>query len=274
MKLTSSQCNQVDVCMVVDTTGSMGPFIKTARQELVAMVEALRRMSKLDVHVGMVEYRDHPPIESTYLTRIHPLTSELSDLQGTLEGLRARGGGGDGPEAVYQGIYEACQHIAWRPHSMRFAFLVGDAPPHAFAHWWMIKTGASMPYGRDHWPIACPSGLCMNAAILSCERQNIRLYSLSLGTNELTALSFQTLAWGTGGEHFAAENPQGAMEHIRSILESEFAHMHFDRSVLECVDELGEPRIDEVSKRLSCSRVKAAASVARLGARGFFSPSL
>ncbi|TNE46075.1 MAG: VWA domain-containing protein [Deltaproteobacteria bacterium] len=274
MRLASNHCNQVDVCLVVDTTGSMGPFIKTARKELVSMVKTLRSMSKLDVQVGLVEYRDHPPIETTFLTRIHPLSSDLEALQVTLEGLRARGGGGDGPEAVFQGLYEACRSVEWREHSMRFAFLIGDAPPHAFPLWLRARTGQHFPNGRDCWPMRCPSGLSVDSAVLHCERKRIRLFSLSLGRNPQTGLAFQALAWGTGGEHFAAENPQGAMEQMQSILEQEFAHMHFDRQVLEATKDLGKLQLEALSESLDCSRVKVATSVARLGARGFFAASL
>ena len=46
-----------------------------------------------------------------------------------MRGLRAKGGG-DIPEAVFEGISEAMTHGGWRPNSHRVMILIGDAPPH------------------------------------------------------------------------------------------------------------------------------------------------
>ncbi len=37
-------------------------------------------------------------------------------------------GGGDGPEAVTAGLYEAL-HLDWRPNATKICVLIADAPP-------------------------------------------------------------------------------------------------------------------------------------------------
>src|ERR1044071_5396679 len=81
--------------------------------------------------VGFVEYRDHPPQEKTFVTRVNPLTSDIKRMQKAINSLKADGGG-DAPEAVYDGVFAACKQIEWRPFSCRFTLLVGDAPPHGY----------------------------------------------------------------------------------------------------------------------------------------------
>ncbi len=56
--------NHVDLCFVVDTTGSMGSFIQAAKQQLLDTMRLLSADSNIDLQVGLVEYRDHPPPES------------------------------------------------------------------------------------------------------------------------------------------------------------------------------------------------------------------
>ncbi len=125
------ELSHVDLCFVVDTTGSMGPFISAARTALLDTVEALGARSGVEIQVGLVEYRDHPPQDTSFVTRHHPLTHDLRKMRKVINGLRADGGG-DHPEAVYDGVCEAAVLTEWRAHSCRFILLVGDAPPHGY----------------------------------------------------------------------------------------------------------------------------------------------
>lgn len=132
---------QVDICFVVDTTGSMSPFINEAKHRLVETVSRLSSDSSIQLQVALVEYRDHPPQEKSFVTRTYALTSNMSKVQSYIAKLTASGGG-DEPEAVYDGVAVACRELDWREHSLRFALLVGDAPPHV--SW-------------SPWCSACPS---------------------------------------------------------------------------------------------------------------------
>jgi hypothetical protein len=50
--------NQVDVCFIVDTIGSIGSFIKAAKQQLLDAISLLSSDREIDLRVGLVEYRD------------------------------------------------------------------------------------------------------------------------------------------------------------------------------------------------------------------------
>lgn len=58
-------------------------------------------------------YRDHPPIEKTYTTKYKDLDSDLA-ISLYIDKLNAGGGGGDGPEAVMDGLSESIHKISWR----------------------------------------------------------------------------------------------------------------------------------------------------------------
>ncbi len=127
--------SRVDLCFVVDTTGSMVPFIEAAQRTLLDAIQRLSTHSAVNLRIGLVAYRDHPPQDRSYVTRVHPLTDDRRQVQKVIGKLRARGGG-DEPEAVYRGLFDAAMQMPWRAHSSRYVMLVGDAPPHGFAAWY------------------------------------------------------------------------------------------------------------------------------------------
>src|SRR6187399_3003946 len=96
-----TQINQLDLAFVVDTTGSMSSLIAAAQAHMVAMIAELARSAAVDVHLGVVEYRDHPP-QDELTVRLYPLSGDLQQAQASIVGLSAAGGG-DGPEAVLDG---------------------------------------------------------------------------------------------------------------------------------------------------------------------------
>ena len=83
-----SGLNHVDLVFVVDTTGSMGPFIEDARKRLVDCVGELGSSRAIDLQFGIVEYRDHPPQEASFVTRAYPLTGNLESVRTSIAGSR------------------------------------------------------------------------------------------------------------------------------------------------------------------------------------------
>ncbi len=45
----------------MDCTGSMGSYIESATQNIRSIVEEIVISEKSDIHLALVEYRDHPP---------------------------------------------------------------------------------------------------------------------------------------------------------------------------------------------------------------------
>lgn len=246
--------NQVDLAFVVDTTGSMGPFIEQAREQMTATLDALAEDAEIapDLQVAVVEYRDHPPQEETFVFRAHAFTGSRKRVQSTIRHLRPTGGG-DAPEAVYDGLRAACDRLTWRPHSRRLAVLVGDAPPHGVQR-----------HG-DTFPDGCPCGLTLESTTALIEQGGIILYAL--GLTPAVRESFAPLAYYTGGEYFAVGRGANAIDAIRTVLVAEFADLAFDRRVLEQCARDPDWTVDGLCEALDSSCGRVSASINRLGQR-------
>ena len=247
--------NQLDLAFIVDTTGSMGAFIQAARQQMVALLKALTAEAPLpiELQVGFVEYRDHPPQEATYVYRTHAFTTDLKQAQHTIDQLTPNGGG-DACEAVFDGIVVACDDMTWREHSHRLAVLIGDAPPHG--------VGGHGDSFRD----GCPCGLNPDRVTARVENANVTLYAVGL-TNSVES-SFARLARFTGGEYFTAVQGTAAIDAIKGVLLSEFGELDLDRQVLEACGAQPDWTIDAISNSLLIPRGRISNSLSRLGRRG------
>jgi hypothetical protein len=247
--------NQVDLAFVVDTTGSMGAFIVAARQYMIAMLRSLTSGAETppDLCLAVVEYRDHPPQDHTFVTQTHDFTADLAHCQQVINELQPNGGG-DAPEAVYDGLDAACAKLQWRPHSCRLAVLVGDSPPHG--------TGC----GGDGFREGCPCGLTTERVTARLEEQGITLYALGLTASVRS--SFAPLATWTGGEYFEAAQAQKAIDALQEMLKGEFAGIDLDRQVLELCRRTPAWTVDDVSEALASGRQRIASSLSRLGRRG------
>lgn len=275
--------NHVDLCFVVDTTGSMQPFISAAQAALLDTVEALGAKGGVDIQVGLVEYRDHPPQDVSFVTRHHPLTSDLKKMRKVINGLGADGGG-DRPEAVYDGVSEAAVLTEWRAHSCRFILLVGDAPPHGYvaplsAEEAPAESVAAVARGRSTGRTrvrvaggaksSCRCGLDVAQVTAAAEENRVTVHALPMSDDVQTRGAFTEIARGTGGVCAEHSEAGAVVGRIGRMLDAEFSSLQFDRQVLESSRQLASFDAGEISERLNCSRLQAAAAVARLGRRGF-----
>jgi hypothetical protein len=247
--------NQVDLAFVVDTTGSMGAFIGAARQHMIAMLRSLADGADvpLDLRVAVVEYRDHPPQDRSFVARPHAFEANLARCQKVINDLKPDGGG-DAPEAVYDGLEAACGKLGWRPHSCRLAVLIGDSPPHG--------TGCV----GDGFSRGCPCGLTSEQVTARFEEVGITLYAIGLTASVRS--SFAPLATWTGGEYFEAAQTPKAIDALRELLKNEFTGIVLDRKVLELCRRNPEWTVDGMSETLASGRQRVAASLGRLARRG------
>ncbi len=260
MTLTGDVLRQVDICFVVDTTGSMGPFIKEAKLKLIETVSQLSSNSSIQLQVALVEYRDHPPQEKSFVTRVYALTPDLAKAQKSIEKLSASGGG-DYPEAVYDGVAAACRELDWREHSLRFAVLVGDAPPHGYL---------ARP-SHDSFADGCPCGLDEQAVAAMAERERITFHALCMSRDEVTLQAFTDVAKGTGGVCHRVANSAKVVDLISEVIVAEFRNIEFDTVVFEQVQSLKSLDTETIAEAMGSTRLQVAAAVARLGRRGFLS---
>lgn len=249
-----SAINEFDIAFIIDTTASMGRFIHDARREMQKTLKALADVQDVSMRVGIVEYRDHPPEDRSFVTTFHQFSDDLNATQRIIERLDPSGGG-DAPEAVLDGIVAACKKLEWREHARRIAVLIGDAPPHGYA-------GPS-----DRWSSGCPCKETLETVTALAEETCIRLFSIPLYVDPYLTKAFKQLALLTGGGMFPAQNG-GAMQEIRKIVEEEFGKLPFDIKVHDAWHEVsGEISATQLAERFSVSLDDVYESLGRLGSR-------
>jgi len=146
--INKEKVKTMDIVICLDTTGSMKNDIEAIRKDLVPALG--QTLTGSTYRVGMILFKDY--INSEYLTKVIPYTTDLEQVQRTLNGITVNGGG-DIPEAVYEGLYDAAVKFTWEA-DIRLIILIGDAPPHLHQRGKiskeMVKTAAAEQGIRIH----------------------------------------------------------------------------------------------------------------------------
>ena len=201
--MDTSDPPMIDIVLCMDCTGSMGQYIREAKDAAERISLTLRDKYGLDVRFGFAPYRDHPPEEMTFASRQFPLSSEDNTLYQYLSRPEATAqGGGDGPEAVEMGLFETL-HMRWRPEATKLCFLIGDAPPH----------GLGEP--KDNFPDGSPAlawGVDPICVLDDMASKDIRVYALACEPTLSTTYDTGTAFWvaaakKTHGRAFAVAMP-------------------------------------------------------------------
>ena len=126
---TSQSKPRIEVCFVLDTTGSMGGLIEGAKQKIWSIAnEMISAQPTPELKLGLIGYRDRG---DDYVVKSFSLTDDIDAVYGRLREFQA-GGGGDAPESVNEALAEAIHKMPWSSDKkvLKIIFLVGDAPPH------------------------------------------------------------------------------------------------------------------------------------------------
>ena len=108
-------------------------------QNIRLIVEEIVAKEKSDIHLALIEYRDHKESkERSFLTRVNDFTASVKEMKTWLEAASASGGG-DTPEAVAD-AWHALLKLNWRENATKICVHIADAPPHGLG------------LGRDHFP--------------------------------------------------------------------------------------------------------------------------
>lgn len=208
-ELAKHDASILDLAFIMDTTGSMGSYIQSATESIRGIVEEIVAMEKSDVRLALVEYRDHPPQDTTFVTRVNDFTESVKEMKKWLENCSAQGGG-DLPEAVADGLHDALK-LNWREKSTKICVLISDAPPHGLIQ------------GGDEFPNGCPAGIDPVDVVTKMGEKGITLYSVGCEP-ALTPYKefFSALAFKTGGQYVPLRNAKllakvivgGAVEEI------------------------------------------------------------
>lgn len=174
----------LDISLVIDTTGSMGDELAYLKKELASLSgEIAHRFPDANQRWSLVVFRDEG---DDYVTRKYDFTSDVQDFQGTLKE-QTFDGGGDFPEAPDQGIAESVS-LSWRTSDdvAKMMFLVADAPHHD------------------------ENRKAMADAIRSARDGGLHIYPVaSSGVDELTERSFRQAAQLTLGRYLFLTDDSG-----------------------------------------------------------------
>lgn len=202
--------NKVDLAFIVDCTGSMGLHIKQAQKHVRSIAETVSRTA-FNVKLGLVEYRDHPPQDNSFITKVHDFTHSVEEMKKWVDGMSARGGG-DGPESVACAL-DAASKLSYRKDATKICVLIADAPPHGLG------------LEHDGFPDGCPTG---NDPFKSCRamvEKGIVLYCVGCEPNILRYKDFfMCLAYITGGQYVPLSKAQGLSKVIINASLEEVAH--------------------------------------------------
>lgn len=122
--IKSEADHQADVMLVIDKTSSMSDDIENIRQGVKQIFKALKKYD--EVRLSVATYGDRRTDGSSW----YSYQNFNSDFAGAFNFINriALTGGGDFPESVYDGVYQAFQEGFWRSESKRIVILLGDAP--------------------------------------------------------------------------------------------------------------------------------------------------
>lgn len=151
---------RIEVCFVLDTTGSMSGLIEGAKQKIWSIAnEMISAKPTPELRLGLVAYRDRG---DEYVLRPFDLTNDIDAIYGHLRSFKAAGGG-DEPESVNEALAAAVRDLSWSGdrHVLKIIFLVGDAPPH-------------MDYGQGpKYPEVCQEAMKKDLIINTVQCGNI-----------------------------------------------------------------------------------------------------
>lgn len=222
---------KIEICFVLDTTGSMGGLIEGAKQKIWFIAnQIIAAKPTPEIRIGLVGYRDRG---DEYITRDYDLTNDIDAVYANLQKFSAAGGG-DTPESVNEALNVAATKMSWSTNRqvLKIVFLVGDAPPH-------------MDYTNDvKYPDVCQQAM----------RRDLIINTVQCGGISETGPIWQEIA-KLGEGNYAAIPQSGGMAMIATPMDAEIAK--FNR-------ELGGTMIaygDSMSRR-SVSAKQAASEAA------------
>ena len=193
---------RMEVCFVLDTTGSMSGLIEGAKQKIWAIAnEMVSAKPTPELRLGLIGYRDRG---DAYVVKSFDLTNDIDAVYANLRGFSA-GGGGDTPESVNEALNEAVTKLAWSTDRsvLKIIFLVGDAPPH-------------MDYvNAPKYPEICQAAM----------KKDLIINTVQCGNIPETAPVWKEIAKLSEG-NYAAIAQEGGMVAIATPMDAELAELN------------------------------------------------
>jgi hypothetical protein len=193
----------MEVCFVLDTTGSMSGLIKGAKQKIWAIAnEIINLEPKPNIKFCLIGYRDR---KDAYITKVTDLTYDIDEIYKSLLAFKAHGGG-DMPESVNQALYESVNDISWstdNEKTIKVSYLVGDSPPH-------------MDYQNE---VQYPQTTVL------AKKKDIVINTIQCGNNSQTTPVWKEIAKNTGGKYSKIAQ-SGNVKIIKTPMDQDFVALN------------------------------------------------
>ena len=172
----------VDLCFLVDCTGSMSSYIEGVKEGLESSIFKLKKMlPDLNFSVAFVGYRDH--CDGSDRVVVLDFTTSIWEFRSFMGSIAAKGGG-DVPEDVFGGIEEVTK-LSWIRQT-RILFHIADSPCHG--------TRFHDPSVGDDYPNGDPRGLQIEDLLSKLEGlQVIYWFAKLANTTDLMVQVFQRI---------------------------------------------------------------------------------
>lgn len=176
----------VDMCIIMDCTGSMSAWIKHCKDTLKEVIDdSMEEDEGSAVRVAFVGYRDFCD-KSIY--DVHDFTYLDTTMKKFISKRKAKGGG-DAPEDVQGALHQAL-NLSWMEESIKLCFFVADAACH----------GQKYHQVNDDYPAGNPNGLILEDLVKEFSDREILLTCYKL-TNETEKMySIMEKAYESGKE--------------------------------------------------------------------------
>ncbi|CAF3206819.1 unnamed protein product [Rotaria socialis] len=253
----------LDLSFAMDCTGSMGAYIKSATDNIRSIVDEIVSKEMTNIRLALVEYRDHPPQDTTFVTRVHNFTDKVQEMKAWLEQCSAQGGG-DTPEAVADALHDILK-LSWRSEATKICVLISDAPPHG------------LKQCDDSFPDGCPLGHDPLKIAREMAEKNITLYVVGVEPPILPYREFfMALAHITGGQYVPMMNAnllaQMIIAGVREEISLDRVMNSSRKDIIKVIQKATSDGVDDqetakrlqnvfISKKIQVNRMKNEAGV-------------
>ena len=139
----------IDLCFVMDCTGSMQQYIDACGEQVIHIAETIlgKCQGNAKIRMAFVGYRDFRGTDLTYDNpgiEVQAFTEDITAFSSFVKAIKANGGG-DAPEDVCGGLEKAAE-LDWSARD-RHLFLIADAPCHGTRYHRWSAGGDNFPDG-------------------------------------------------------------------------------------------------------------------------------
>lgn len=192
-----------DYVLAFDTTGSMYDSVIDIQNESNAIINAIASSGD-SYRVAIVEYRDFPPDDNSFATRVAlNFSSDQNAINSAIDTLVATGGG-DIPETVYSAVASGIS-LSWRPNAAKKIIVVGDAK------------------AKNPEPVTGYTSLAIANLALNVGNSPVQVDTVALGYDVVLETSFQNLIAGVGGRFYRAPTYSNVAETIIAAINNTIA---------------------------------------------------